>query len=58
MSRSTRQKKLARNTVARSKRAYPTPKKAMRSLELSGFKPHQLVNTRHTGTYWMWEVAR
>ncbi len=56
MSRSSRQKRKAKNTVARSRVTYTTRRSAMRSLRLAGFEAHRLVNPCHTGTYWRWEL--
>jgi len=50
-------KKNRRKMVVRSKRDYPTVRRAMRSLERAGYQPHQLVRADHTGNYWRWEIA-
>lgn len=56
MSRSSRQKQKAKNTVARSKADYPTRWRAIRSLRRAGIEAHRLTKSHHTGTYWRWEI--
>ena len=56
--RSTTAKRRGRNTVVRSKKAYPTLLHARQSLIDSGIKPHRLDNARHSGTYWKWELSK
>lgn len=42
--------------VARSKRAYPTKRRAIDSLESAGICAYDFHRAVHTGTYWRWEL--
>ena len=54
MSRSSKQKRKSKMSVSRSKRQYPTVRRAMVSLEMAGYPVHRLGTKKHTGNYWVW----